>query len=361
MDWKNLFRRSVYGHVLHDGPPASARRAHVRASHWAIVLFLACSGAAAQPNIAGVVEALGSSDVAARHRAAEEAGQLGPEAILAIAPLADSETPGVAQAARQALEKITGSASAEAASRRAAADALTIAAMSAKDRRWMLWLLSYVGDAEAVPALVSICEKVPEARDMACLALERVARTARAGDPARRARMAEAIREAAVQAEGPVRAGLWTALGGTGEPRAADVLLAEMRVRGVASDAAAGALGDLGDPAHAEALWAHFLKTGSTQALDACLRLVEAMPAKKAARFYRQMIEAAKGNGDARVLCAALLGLGQMSGDKDDRAIMASFAEDVRADVAGAAEAALEAFEARRGGHQDKGAKREGD
>ncbi|MBI2432135.1 MAG: hypothetical protein HYV26_04625, partial [Candidatus Hydrogenedentes bacterium] len=122
------------------------------------VTCLAGGAVWAQSSPQDLLKALTSEDAAARQAAFETAAIYGPEAIVVIAPLLDNPSFEVERTAKMAPEKIVGAASATEETRVQAARALAIAAISVKNRDWLLWLLSYTGGVESQEALLALLD-----------------------------------------------------------------------------------------------------------------------------------------------------------------------------------------------------------
>lgn len=313
--------------------------------------------AAAQANISSLIAALSSDDAQTRHQAFESAAQYGPEAIIGVAPLLDSGKPAVVYAAGNALEKIAGAATADEETRKAASNALTVAAFATKNRDPLLWLLAYVGGTEALPALTNLMIKAPESFDAALRAIDSIGRHARqTGDAEAINAVCAALLPCLEHSEGRDRIGIINTLGAVGSAHAVDALIAEVQARGPSADAASQALGHIGNVKALDVLWERFGKLGSDAALEAYLRIVEQQPDSRAAKLYADMLSRARtqehtvreGNtqdtyvsGDPRVLCAALRGLGRTAAsDKYAKNILPFLYAD-STDVYGAARAAL--------------------
>ncbi len=313
--------------------------------------------AAAQEDIGALVRSLSSGDALARHAAFENAAQFGPEAIIAVAPLLDNERPDVVYAATQALENIAGAATSAEETRKAASNALTVAALATQNRDPLLSLLAYVGDIEVLPALTNLLTKAPESFDAALRAIESIGRNAaQRGNAAGAETVCAALLSCLQRSEGRERIGIINAIGAAGSGCAVDALIAEVQVRGPSADAAAQALGYLGDIRAFDALWQQFERLGSDIALEACLRMIERQPDAKAAKLYARMLDRAQTqeiaaqegdarhtavSGDPRVLCPSLRGIGRTAASGKAVKVLLPFLRAARADVYGAARDAL--------------------
>ncbi|HNT86901.1 MAG TPA: hypothetical protein PKL84_03460 [Candidatus Hydrogenedentes bacterium] len=313
----------------------------------AIAVAALCSAAVARGDVAELVSALSGDSAEARHHAFEHADKYGPEAIIAVAALLDSDRPGVVYAARNALEMIAGAATAREDTRKAASNALTVAALATKNRDPLLRLLAYVGDAEAIPALANLLVKAPESFDAALHAIENIGVHARrANDTDTTGVVCETLLTHLARSEGRARTAVINALGAVGHPRAVDSLIDELRARGPSADAAAQALGYIGDLKAWDPLWEAFERHGSGVALEACLRIAENQPDARAVKLYTRMLDQSTPKagarrdaapGDPRVLCAALRGIGKTATSNKALKTLLPYLDAERADVYGAA------------------------
>lgn len=136
-----------------------------------------------------LIERLKGADATVRGDAWQQAGPLGAAAVKPLADLMPSADMEIARAAKRALWKIVrysarpsgtakgrGAANfADAAARSAVAAELVplLSAGAADIRREFVWMLSEIGDAAAIPALVPLLS-IPELREDARAALQRI-------------------------------------------------------------------------------------------------------------------------------------------------------------------------------------------
>lgn len=120
-----------------------------------------------------------SEDAEQRYKAWRGAGPFGAKAVVPLAELAASPLPGVAKAAREALQVIVhhaGRPGATDEARAVAAALLSVAEsprQSTRVRADALHWLGFVGDARAVPGIARLLNE-PGVRDEARMALERI-------------------------------------------------------------------------------------------------------------------------------------------------------------------------------------------
>lgn len=138
--------------------------------------------AAAGEAVPALIEAIRSPDDKTRGEAWQGAASAGPGAIQALANLMADPQVEVARAARRALERIVrhcGRPGAKA--ERAAAQAELIALLKANTpvvRKEAVWMLSEIGDAQAVPAMGALLADPEVGEDARCAMLRMPAKAA---------------------------------------------------------------------------------------------------------------------------------------------------------------------------------------
>jgi HEAT repeat protein len=303
------------------------------------ILALAAIGVASaygQGNVDALVQSISSDDGDTRLSAFDDIslGQVGVDAIGPVAGLLDHPSVAIAGDARIALERIAGPLTAEASTREAASSALCRAVQSAEKRsaqRWLLWLLSYTGGAEAVPHLIGLLDN-ESTFDLALFAIQSIG-----GDAG-----AMALSERMKSATSENREAYIDALEKIGGKVAVDALIAEVKEdSGESAISAIEALGALGVIEAEPALWSQLTARGGTMVLSSYLRLAEQQPPAVAATFYEKLLTLP---GDSVIRCAALSGLGKTGSANAVEAIVPLLISQ-RADVYGTAQAALVAME----------------
>ena len=289
-----------------------------------------------QAAIDSLVESLSSENGETRLAAFDEiaAGQYGAEAIGPVAALLDASNPAIAGDARFALEKIVGPLSIDPAARAEVSAALCRAVEFSSKRsaqRWLLWLVSYAGGAEVVPHLRPLLDD-ESTFDLALFAVQSI------GGDAAAAMVSEWMEDAPENRS----VACINALGKIGGPAAVAALIRE--AEGVESEGglrALDALGTLGVMEAEPALWSQVTTGRGTAALASYLRLAEQQPAATAAALYEKLLTLP---GNPTIRCAALTGLGK-TGSSDAVEVIVPLLVSQRADVYGAARAALVALQ----------------
>lgn len=312
------------------------------------VTCLAGGAVWAQSSPQDLLKALTSEDAAVRQAAFEIAAIYGPEAIVVIAPLLDNPSFEVERAAKMALEKIVGAASATEETRVQAARALAIAAISVKNRDWLLWLLSYTGGVESQEALLALLDTAPEQFQRILMALESIGQQR---DDTGAVAVLEApelpkklLAKFPQWSEGQQLAAINT-LGALRAAAAVPDLLKLAKQPGAVGSAALEALGRIGTPEAADVLLDRFTEARTPEFLNAALRVAEHMESKSAFKFYRALQKVDLGGAPesliAAVECAALLGKARVASSTRVIKYILPALESERADVTGAAKQAL--------------------
>jgi HEAT repeat protein len=287
------------------------------------IAFAAVMAGPAVADVPALVAALSGEDAAARHAAYESAGQYGPEAIAAVAPLLDSDNRSTVRAAREALERIAGPATKDEETRKAASMALCEAAGALKTRAgrdWVLWLLSYTGGPEAVAPLMALVDNA-EIRDGALLALQGIG-----GDD-----VSKALAAKLEGASSDLKVAIAGVLGATGGAAAEYALLLEYQA---GNPAALDALGRIGGPATIHLLTAKLAEGCDPDLLNAYLRIAER---EGHPECYKKLLDI---SDEPIVVCAALAGLGRTGGAGEMGDIL-PYLDAEAVDVFGAARGAL--------------------
>lgn len=308
-----------------------------------LVLFLAAvcgvPGALSTPEL---LDALRGDDVDMRHALSARAQELGPEAIVPIAALLDSPRIETVQATKISLEAIVGRWSSVDSARAEAGKALCIANVAVKNRYWIFWLLSWAGGEEAVIPLLSILEtaSAPDF-DGVLMALHGIAQREHAPE-----RLSTGAVEKVVQGllaelgkrEGRERVAVIHVLGAVANAEAVPALESLIDDDDFVTNAVLQALADIGGEAARKAIEKQYERSDTAVARDAYLRVIESMPDREAEKAYQSLL---KKSADPATQVAAVAGLGRTASDARSIKLLLEMLDGDRADVSGAATAAL--------------------
>lgn len=322
-----------------------------------LLVFLCVAAAAnAQPDIEAFVAALRSHDASARQEAVARAASMGPAALIAVAPLLDDVQPDVVQAAREAIGRVVTAAQPDEGSRKAAANALTIAALATTNRGPLIEHLGTAGGVESLPVLTNLLDEAPASFDAVLGAIARIG-----GDAAAAKTVCEALVARLDRIEGRHRGTVMHALGALGCSGVEERLIAEVRARTPASAGAADALGEIGGEAALDPLWSLVEKAGTSDALDACLRILGRLPQNRATTWYPVLLRRAPAHlrlapddpahliqtsSFPRTLCVLLEGIGRTATSAECVDLLLPYLDAKETDIQTAARDALIALQA---------------
>jgi hypothetical protein len=294
-----------------------------------------------------LVQALRSPDAEYRYQAVEHAPEAGVAAISVVAPLLDQQDPAVVQGAKLALERIVGPATAQPETRVQAVNALIGSALAVKNRDWLLWLLSYSGGGEVVPALGERLRGAPpEGRDAILRVLECMAAApyAEADTAAIAAVVEQVLVPMLQQAEPAHQVALINALGALQQQGAVPALLEVAEGGGPNAVSAYAALARLGAREVGKPLLRVLQQSKEPAVLHAYLVWLEQQPPASAAKAYAQLLKLYGSPGtsaQAAAVTAALQGLSKQAGGTRNVKRFVTYLNSARADVSGAARNAL--------------------
>jgi len=306
-----------------------------------IFLLTALVATAAAHAQVTLMQALEGDDAAARMRAAEAAEADQARMIPRIAEFLNDPDSGRANAAMVALERIAADGTQDARDRFAVSQALTGTLHTVAEPAWLCYLLSFAGGEEAVISLSELLNTRPEHQSDFVLALEAIV-SRNTLNEATAFKLYQQIDLRLASAGLIDRIGLWGLGSSAGGERALAMLSTRLEaLRGVEGpDAAAerAALYDAVVAAGARLAEREALPGGY---LDLYLKSLERLPDEDAADGYRALLEATE---EPRYRCAAIVGLARTSGSTADARLLMAQLDHERADVAGAAQAALQTF-----------------